>query len=274
MVNTGIVSAERVRRPWWQPEWISLSIAIPLLLLLIGAIIGAFAQVQIEYPIMRFLNSFADRLQLFDRSMHALTKLVLLQGAVFIALVWYLWFTFPDIISRSLLLAGTLGAALAGAMSRVMQLLLPSHLRPLHTPQLGFVLPLDVDPRALNHFSSFPSDHGAVFFGLSAIIYRINPKLGIAAFAWAVVIDVARVYEGYHFPSDIIGAAGIGLLMVQLSQVQPVQQLASRCLMLERSFRPAFYMVAFLATYQIASLFDDVRELGTGLLHHGPLIGG
>jgi membrane-associated phospholipid phosphatase len=155
-----------------------------------------------------------------------------------------------------------------------MQLLLPSHLRPLHTPQLGFVLPLDVDPRALNHFSSFPSDHGAVFFGLSAIIYRINPKLGIAAFAWAVVIDVARVYEGYHFPSDIIGAAGIGLLMVQLSQVQPVQQLASRCLMLERSFRPAFYMVAFLATYQIASLFDDVRELGTGLLHHGPLIGG
>ncbi len=210
--------------------------------------------------------------------MHSATTLVLLQGALFIAVIWYLWFANPEVAPRARLLAGTLAASLAGAVSRVLQLVLPSHLRPMHTPGLHFTLPFGVDPNALNHFYSFPSDHGVLFFGLSAVIYRLHPKLGIAAFIWATIVDTARIYEGYHFPSDIVGAIGFGLLMVYLSQTRPVHRLACRVLSLEQNYRPAFYMVAFLATYQIATLFDDVRELGAGfasaMLHHGPFIGG
>jgi undecaprenyl-diphosphatase len=276
--NADLVDVVRARAPWRLHCAVRLGISVSLLLFLVGAVIGALDQEQVDFPIVKFLNSFAHRSQLLDKSMHAMTTLVLLQGAVFIALIWYLWFAFADIEARGRLLAATLTAAIAGALSRVLQLVLPSHLRPLHTPQLDFVLPFDVDPNTLNHFNSFPSDHGVVFFGLSAMIYRLSPKLGIAAFVWATVIDVARVYDGYHFPSDIIGAAGLGLLMVHLSQSQPVQRLACRTLTLERRYRPAFYMFAFLATYQVATLFDDVRELGTlfagVILHPDRFVGG
>jgi undecaprenyl-diphosphatase len=139
-------------------------------------------------------------------------------------------------------------------------------------------LPISVDPDALNHFNSFPSDHGVVFFGLSAIIYRMSPWLGIGAFTWAAAIDTARIYEGYHFPSDIVASAGLGVLMVNILQAEPVRRLVRNAVVLEQRFRPTFYMLAFLATYQIASLFDDVREIGRGLmrvlLHHEPFAGG
>jgi undecaprenyl-diphosphatase len=260
----------------WHLPPVPLGTSVPFALLLLGAMISAFQHTQIDYRIVEYLNSFAGRSQLLDRTMHAVTTLVLLQGAVFISLIWYLWFACPDTTSRGRVLAGTLTAAIAGMTSRALQLVVPSHLRPLHTPQLNFVLPVSVEPDALNHFNSFPSDHGVVFFGLSATIYRLNPWLGIGAFIWTTAIDTARIYEGYHFPSDIIASAGLGVLMVNL--LQPVRRLAQSALALEERFRPTFYTLAFLATYQIASLFDDVRELGRGLmrvvLHHDPFAGG
>lgn len=262
----------------WHLPRIPLAISVPFALLLLGATISAFEHTQIDYPIVEHLNSFAGRSELLDRTMHTVTTLVLLQGVVFISLIWYLWFACPNITSRGCVLAGTLTVAAAGMTSRALQLVVPSHLRPLHTPQLNFVLPLSVDPDALNHFNSFPSDHGVVFFGLSALIYRLSPRLGIGAFIWATAIDTARIYEGYHFPSDIIASAGLGVLMVNLLQAAPVRRLARSVLVLEERFRPTFYMLAFLGTYQIASLFDDVRELGRGLmrvvLHHDPFAGG
>lgn len=276
--NADSMDIARVRQPWRVPATIPLAVSIPLLLFLSGAVIGEFEQAALEFPIVRFVNRVAHRSLLLDGTMHALTTLVLLQGAVFISLIWYLWFANPDIATRARLMAATLTAALAGALSRALQLVLPSHLRPLHTPELGFVLPYDVEPNTLNHFNSFPSDHGVVFFGLAAIIYRLSPRLGIAAFAWAVVIDVARVYDGYHYPSDIVGAAGLGLLMIWLSQRQAVLRLTSRALVFEQRYHPMFYMLAILATYQIASLFDDVREIGVlfakAVLHHDPFHGG
>jgi len=257
---------------------IPLGISVPVVLLLVGTVISAFLHMQIDYPIVGYLNSFAGRSQLLDRTMHAVTTLVLLQGAVFISLIWYLWFARPDTTSRGRVLAGILTATVAGMTSRALQLVVPSHLRPLHTPQLHFALPISVDPEALNHFNSFPSDHGVVFFGLSALIYRLSPCLGIGAFIWATAIDTARVYEGYHYPSDIIASAGLGVLMVNLLQAAPVRSLAQKALVLEERFRPTFYLLAFLATYQVGSLFDDIRELGRGLmrvvLHHDPFAGG
>jgi len=261
----------------WRLPPIPLAISVPFALLLLGATISAFEHSQIDYPIVEYLNSFAGRSELLDRTMHTVTTLVLLQGVVFISLIWYLWFAHPNVTSRGCVLTGTVTAAVAGMMSRALQLVVPSHLRPLHTPQLNFILPLSVDPDALNHFNSFPSDHGVVFFGLSAIIYRLSPWLGIGAFIWATAIDTARIYEGYHFPSDIIASAGLGVLMVNLLQAAPLRRLAQSLLVLEERFRPTFYMLAFLGTYQIASLFDDVRELGRGLmrvaLHHDPFAG-
>src|SRR5215469_3287311 len=104
--------------------------------------ISVFQYTQIDCRIVGYLNSSAGRSQLLDLTMHSAATLVLQQGAVFISLIWCLWFARPDITSRACLLAGILTAAVAGMTSRALQLVVPSHPRSLHTPQLDFVLPI------------------------------------------------------------------------------------------------------------------------------------
>jgi undecaprenyl-diphosphatase len=126
----------------------------------------------------------------------------------------------------------------------------------------------------LNHFDAFPSDHGAVLFGLDFVIYRLRPKLGVAAVVWATMVNVGRIYEGYHYPSDVVGSIGLALIVVSVIDNRWFAYLAQHLLVLERTWRPTFYLLAFLVTYQIATLFDDVREIGRGfahvVLHHEP----
>jgi membrane-associated phospholipid phosphatase len=241
-----------------------LPVAIGGALFMSCAAIAAMRQREWEYPVIRVMNVYADHSALFDRLMHALTTRDLLQGVIFVSLLWCLWFSTAEIANRARLLTGTVAAACSGIVSRVLQLVLPTHLRPLHTQALGFVLPIGVTPDALNHFNSFPSDHGAVFFALSFVIYRERRALGLAAFAWATVLDVARIYEGYHFPSDIVGSIGLALIMVSLFDSHRIHQMACRAIAWEHVRRAPFYLLAFLLTYQIATLFDDVREIGRG----------
>jgi membrane-associated phospholipid phosphatase len=246
---------------------------IATLVLLAGSVlVAAFRQQEWEFPLVRAMNHFAHHSMLLDRTMHALTARDLLQGVPFIGLIWFLWFTSEDTALRARLLVGTIAAACAGVLSRIIQLELPTHLRPLHQARLGFVLPFGVDPDTLNHFNSFPSDHGAVFFTLCAVIWRERPQLGMVAFAWAVIVDLARVYEGYHFPSDLVGSIALGLLVLYLCDALHAPRPVSRVLAWAQHRAAWFYMTAFVMTYQIATLFDDLREIGRGasaiLLHH------
>jgi membrane-associated phospholipid phosphatase len=246
---------------------------IAIVVLLAGSgLVAAYRQQEWEFPVVRAMNRFAHHSMLLDRTMHALTTRDLLQGVPFIGLIWFLWFTGDDTARRARLLVGTIAAACAGVLSRIIQLELPTHLRPLHQAQLGFVLPFGVEPETLNHFNSFPSDHGAVFFTLCAVIWRERPQLGMAAFVWAVVIDLARVYEGYHFPSDVVGSIALGLVVLYIFDSLHAARPVSRVVASAQNRAAWFYMTAFVMTYQIATLFDDLREIGRGmsavLLHH------
>jgi membrane-associated phospholipid phosphatase len=246
--------------------------AVSAVLLIGSALTAAFLQQDLDFPVVRALNAFAHRSAALDRTMHALTTRDLLQGVPFMGLIWFLWFSSEESSHRSRLIVGVLAASLAGAISRAMQLLLPTHLRPLHQPTLDFVLPFGVEPDALNHFNSFPSDHGAVFFALTAVIWRASPKLGSAAFVWALIIDFARIYEGYHFPTDVAGSIGLALALLCLLRNAHSKAPFSAAVLFEQQRRPWFYMIAFIVTYLVATLFDDVRELCRGmaavLLHH------
>ena len=58
---------------------------------------------------------------------------------------------------------------------------------------------------------SFPSGHATWFFALAMVVWFANRKWGWWYFLLALLMGVARVYAGVHWPIDIVGGAAIGI---------------------------------------------------------------
>ena len=187
------------------------------------------------------------------------------------ALIWECWFNKPDIEARSRILAGVTAAFLASLISRWLQRDLPTHLRPFYDPALHFHIPLFVSPTPLNTWNSFPSDHAAVFLGLLVVIWLAQSRFRFAALAWIIIVESARIYTGAHYPSDLIGAAGLASAFVGASQSPYALRVARHAMRSEQAFPSIFYMAAFYISFQLAVLFVDVRNISGGfweLAHH------
>lgn len=61
---------------------------------------------------------------------------------------------------------------------------------------------------------SFPSNHAVFFFSLALVTFFFSKKLGGWFLAGAVLMGIARVYVGVHYPFDIVGGAVIGIFSV------------------------------------------------------------
>lgn len=236
--------------------------ALATMLLAAGVSVTALWHRQVDDPISTTVNTLARLHPTFDYLVLALTRYDHLEGVGLVALLWYLWFKVPDSETRAQVVAGVIGAACAGAASRLLQLLLPTHPRPLHDPGLHFLAPLGVNPHLLSYWNSFPSDHAALFFGLGASICMLDRKLGALALGASAIVTLGRIYEGYHSASDILGGAGLGILAVCLAQASPLRPCVLWIVALERGKAPLFYMLAFMLSYQVSTLFDDVRSVG------------
>lgn len=60
---------------------------------------------------------------------------------------------------------------------------------------------------------SFPSGHATFFFGLGFSLFFMHKKAGSVFLFFAVLISLARVMSGVHFPVDIIGGLVIGFII-------------------------------------------------------------
>jgi undecaprenyl-diphosphatase len=67
---------------------------------------------------------------------------------------------------------------------------------------------------------SFPSSHSSNHFGVSFFIIftlgRFYNWVKIPAFCWALLVVVAQVYVGVHYPLDILGGVVVGFLSAGL----------------------------------------------------------
>jgi undecaprenyl-diphosphatase len=106
---------------------------------------------------------------------------------------------------REAIITGCAAAVLAFAAGLLLE-------RTLHRPrpflELGFA---PLFPHADD--SSFPSDHvlvGMAFVG--PLLWRAW-KPGLVLAAWALVVGFARVAAGVHYPSDVVGSAGLALVL-------------------------------------------------------------
>ncbi len=119
-----------------------------------------------DASIISFLNSFAHRSWFFDNLMFLLSENYLLKGGVIVALIWWTWFRTQVITAqaRRYLLCGMIASLLSIAVARSLANELPYRERPLRDPAAHFQLPYGIRQDTLINWSSFPSDHAAVFF--------------------------------------------------------------------------------------------------------------
>ena len=70
------------------------------------------------------------------------------------------------------------------------------------------------DPRPLVNVpasDSFPSGHAAMSFACAALLAWLTPLPKVPLFALAALIAFSRVYNGVHYPLDVLGGAALGL---------------------------------------------------------------
>lgn len=221
----------------------------------------------LDRTILVHLNHFAGRNPFCDAVILLLADEAL-WAVLLVCCVWYFWFRKTADVQRSRerLLAGLLATAGSGAVSRIVQLIVHSHMRPLHDPSLHFHVILGVDPEAHNHWNSLPSDHAAIYFALATVTAGQSRAAGAVAYLLAFVSAFARVYAGYHWPSDIAAGAVIGIACVLLFRMIVPARVINPILELERRSPAAFYCGAFLFSYMVATLFIDTRDTARVLM--------
>ncbi len=60
---------------------------------------------------------------------------------------------------------------------------------------------------------SFPSGHASFFFAMAFSIYFLHKRWGVSFIIFAIMISIARVVAGVHFPMDIFGGAIVGYIV-------------------------------------------------------------
>jgi len=214
-----------------------------------------------DLTILHYINQFVGRWPEFDRFVAFLTWQNILKGGALVTMLWWAWFSGKH-RARELVLATLLGSFVAIAMTRFLASGLAFRLRPLANPELNFHVPAGIKAANLLEWSSFPSDHAALFVGLATGLCFISRRVGFAALAYTVVVILfPRLYGGIHHPTDLIVGGLLGVACVVSACTHPVvERISNRLLAFEKGRPAIFYTALFIAFFEIAELFEGVRN--------------
>jgi undecaprenyl-diphosphatase len=126
-------------------------------------------------------------------------------------------------------------------------------------------MPIDIDPALWNGWNSFPSDHTCLYFALTTVIWRRSQLLGLFALLPALIGSLPRIYFGQHYPSDVAFGALLGIFIVMMVENYGPKTFARHAILFEQKRPGMFYSCGFLLTYEVATLFIDIRKIGVGL---------
>ena len=130
---------------------------------------------------------------------------------LYILLILYLW-----IVDKSLFLKRIFFAILSVGLADYVAsgILKPyfQRFRPCHDPAIQHLV--HVVGNCGGQYG-FASSHAANSFALATIFFlyfsRTNKYIG-SLFLWAIIVSYSRIYNGVHYPTDIIVGAMIGIL--------------------------------------------------------------
>jgi undecaprenyl-diphosphatase len=152
----------------------------------------------LDYVLFRALNGLAGRNSALDALMIGSAKYLPIIFAL--ALVGF-WLSWRPRNQRAAFLAGVSALAALGLGQIIGKAF------PRRRPYLGHTVN-QLIPRSLD--TSFPSDHAILGFAVAVMVWRYNRRAGAVLLALALLMSVARVFVGAHYPADVLGGAVLG----------------------------------------------------------------
>jgi len=226
-----------------------------------------------DSSVLHFLNQFSQRSWMFDKTMVFVSTDPFVSGGIAMTFFWWAWFrnSTTKTRDREVILCGLAASFTALFIARGLATMLPFRARPYLNPELHFRAPHGTAQYYydLIHWSSFPSDHAVLYFSLATCIYLISRKVGMLAYAHAIlVVCMPLVYLGEHFPTDILAGALLGIAIARLAEIRVLREaLSRRPLRLLQSSPAGFYASFFLCSFLFATNFDSVRKVTFYAVH-------
>jgi undecaprenyl-diphosphatase len=230
------------------------------------AVVDLFAPT--DLALFRQLNALVGLSPTFDRTIQWVADSFFMRCSPLMATVYWVWFAAYG-PHRKKIVTGMFAVVAASLSSRLLQLSFAVHARPFKLASaMGIKLPPGINTD-WGSGSSFPSDTTALHFALAAVIWTVWQRAGWVAFAWVFfIVALPRVYLTYHWPSDIIFGALLGIVAVGfMGRSQTVAKFSEWNCQICQTRPQAFYAVAFLVSYQITTSFDEIAQILRILSH-------
>jgi undecaprenyl-diphosphatase len=160
---------------------------------------------KLDYRLEHDLNRYAGHHHLAD----VVAKRVA-ESQFEVALVLLLLLVVGLVARRNRLLVGVLAALAAAALALLGNVIVSS---------LWYrARPFVAHPRTVHLLvhhardASFPSDHAAALAGITVALLAFVWELGLLALLWSLLVGLARVYVGEHYPGDILAGYALGIV--------------------------------------------------------------
>jgi membrane-associated phospholipid phosphatase len=224
------------------------------------------SHLSVELWFMGWIGSLAGLSEWLDNAMFLLLSNDLLKGVPFAAALFLLW-AVPRPQRAEEEREAVLYILLATTLSLIIGRLLQNHIespRPLMVPEIAAMFPPTFHTYRLD-WNSFPSDHMALYFAIALGVYLVRRALGLALMVWCLAgVGFARVYTGYHYPLDLLGgmvvaAVSVGLVWQLRAWLRPG---CAKALGVAARYPALAMTAAYFLCFQIATVFNTVRELG------------
>ncbi len=129
-------------------------------------------------------------------------------GYIILAILVLILFSRPSVAARRMVVVASVSAIISRGIVTTAIRFLYYHSRPFTALHVNQLIP--------ESGASFPSGHAAFYFAIAMAVYLYNKKLGISFFVISLLMGLARIYAGVHWPADVVGGLVVGVVTALL----------------------------------------------------------